>query len=51
MNMQLRQCFARAKTFRLKNQKKPAFDFQKIPSALKKLEYQNLASTKPNWQH
>ena len=33
MNIQLRECFARAKSFRLKKVKKS--QFQKMPSALK----------------
>ena len=44
MNMQLRQCFVRAKPIRLKiSQKKPKV-FKKQP------EFKNLASKKPNWQ-
>jgi len=56
MNMQLRQCFARAKPIRLKISLKEAefsgvFHFPKKPKVFKKQpEFQNLASKKPNWQ-
>jgi len=55
MNMQLRQYFARAKSFRQKKVRKAGFclaffEFQKKPSALKKPEFQNLASKRLNWQ-
>jgi len=55
MNMQLRQCLARAKSFRLKKFfKKPDLtgivDFQKKLSVSKKREFQNLVSKMPNWQ-
>jgi len=43
--------FCQSQDFRLKkSKKKPAFDFQKMPSALKKREFQNLASEKRIWQ-
>jgi len=52
MNMQLRQRFARAKPIRLQiSQKKQIFFIsKKSQRCLKKLEFQNLASEKPNWQ-
>ena len=55
MSMQLRQCFARAKPIRLKITTEKAryfwlLYFQKKPKVLKKPEFWNLASKKPNWQ-
>jgi len=55
MNMQLRQCLARAKPIRLKiSQKKPDFSdifiSKKAKCVQKNPEFQNLASKKPNWQ-
>ena len=52
MNMQLRQRFARAKPIRLQiSQKKHIFFISKKSlRCLKKPEFQNLASEKPNWQ-
>jgi len=57
MNMQLRQCLARAKPFRLKKIKMKnqvltgIFDLKKnTPGASKKHEFQNLVSKMPNWQ-
>jgi len=56
MNIQLRQCFARAKPFRLKiSQKKPDFSgfslFSKNAKGFqKKPEFLNLPSKKPDWQ-
>jgi len=52
MNMQLRQCFARAKPIRLKiSQIFLTFLFpKKVKGVLKKPEFQNLPSKKPNWQ-
>ena len=44
MNMQLRQCFARARAIQLNISQKKAKGVQK------KLEFQNLASKKLNWQ-
>jgi len=51
MNMQLRQCFATAKPFRLKKAKFcPASRFPKKASGVqKKPEYQILPSKKPNF--
>jgi len=57
MNMHLRQCFSRAKPFRLKKiQKKPDFVWlflisKKSQRCSKIPEFQNLASKKPNWWH
>jgi len=45
MNMQLRQCCARAKPFRLKKS-----GFVGLFFISKKSEFQNLASKKRNWQ-
>jgi len=55
--MQLRQCFVRAKPFRLKKNKKEKarfllvfFIFNQSQVRQKKPEFQNLASKMPNWQ-
>jgi len=51
MDMQLRQCVARAKLFRQKKRFCLAFFiFKKSPSALKNPEFQHLATNKTNWQ-
>jgi len=56
MNMQLRQCFSRAKPFRLKkSQEKPDFvwlfsEIKKAKGIQKKPEFKNLDSEKLNWQ-
>jgi len=56
MNIQLRECFARAKPLRLKKSQKKSnfvwlFLFPKTAKGVeKKPEFQNLVSKRPNWQ-